>query len=113
MSSLYILFSLTIFTIGCIGMLVNLQNLIRVLLALELILLASTINFVIFSVILDNLTGQIYGLCMLAIAAAETSIGLALVVAYYKLRGGISILLIDLLKSEVVPLEVIKYNKSK
>ena len=100
MSSLYIFISLTIFTIGSIGMLVNLQNLIRILLALELIILASTLNFVIFSVLIDCLTGQIYALCMLAIAAAETSIGLALLVAYYRLRGGISILLLDLLKSE-------------
>ena len=101
MTSLYLLLSITIFTIGSIGMLVNQQHLIRVLLALELIMLAATLNFVIFSVILDDLVGQVYAICILAIAAAETSIGLALIVIYYRLRGGISIELIDLLKSEV------------
>ena len=82
-------------------MLVNQQHLIKILLALELIMLSATLNFVIFSVLLDDLVGQIYAICILAIAAAETSIGLALIVIYYRLRGGISIELIDLLKSQV------------
>lgn len=113
MTSLYLLLSITIFTIGSIGMLVNQQHLIRVLLALELIMLAATLNFVIFSVILDDLVGQVYAICILAIAAAETSIGLALIVIYYRLRGGISIELIDLLKSEVRSSEKTNQKENK
>ena len=62
-------------------------------------LLAININFVVFSIVLDDLLGQIYAIAILAIAAAETSIGLALLVIYYRLRGGISIDLITLIKS--------------
>lgn len=105
MTSLYLLASIFLFTIGSIGMLVNQQHLLKLLLSLEIMLLSATFNFVIFSSILDCLTGQIYALCLLAIAAAETSIGLALLVIYYRLKGGISIQLLDLLKSEVISLE--------
>lgn len=75
------------------------KHLIIILISLELMLLAVNINFIIFSVLLDDLLGQIYAILMLAIAAAETAIGLAILVIYYRLRGGISIDLVSLLKS--------------
>jgi len=62
-------------------------------------LLAININFIIFSFYLDDILGQIYCLIVLTVAAAESSIGLALLIIYYRLRGGISIDLINLLKS--------------
>lgn len=80
-------------------MLLTQQHLIIILLSLELMLLSVNINFVIFSVLNDDMAGQIYAIMLLAIAAAETAIGLALLVVYYRLRGGISIDLISLLKS--------------
>jgi len=80
-------------------MVLSRKHLIIILISLELMLLAININFVLFSVLLDDLLGQIYALALLALAAAETSIGLALLVIYYRLRGGISIDLITLIKS--------------
>lgn len=62
-------------------------------------LLSININFIIYSVLLDDILGQIYAIMLLAIAAAETAIGLAILVIYYRLRGGISIDLMCLLKS--------------
>lgn len=62
-------------------------------------LLSININFIVYSVLLDDILGQIYAIMLLAIAAAETAIGLAILVIYYRLRGGISIDLMCLLKS--------------
>lgn len=75
------------------------KHLIIVLISLELMLLSININFVVYSVLLDDILGQIYAIMLLAIAAAETAIGLAILVIYYRLRGGISIDLMCLLKS--------------
>jgi len=75
------------------------KHLIIVLISLELMLLSININFVVYSVLLDDILGQVYAIMLLAIAAAETAIGLAILVIYYRLRGGISIDLMCLLKS--------------
>lgn len=75
------------------------KHLLIILISLELILLSITINFVFFSVFLDDLFGQIYALIILTIAAAESSIGLAILIIYFRLRGGISLNLLNLLKS--------------
>lgn len=75
------------------------KHFIIILISLELMLLAINITFIMFSITLDDITGQVYAIAILAIAAAETSIGLALLVIYYRLRGGISIDLISLIKS--------------
>jgi len=75
------------------------KHLIIVLISLELMLLSININFVVYSILLDDILGQIYAIMLLAIAAAETAIGLAILVIYYRLRGGISIDLMCLLKS--------------
>lgn len=99
MSSFLIFFSLVLFILGSFGMFLSKKHLIIILIALELMLLAINIIFVSFSVVLDDLLGQIYAIAVLAVAAAETSIGLALLIIYYRLRGGISIDLISLIKS--------------
>jgi len=96
---LFLLFSLVLFIIGCFGMFLSRKHLIIVLISLELMLLSININFVVYSVLLDDILGQIYAIMLLAIAAAETAIGLAILVIYYRLRGGISIDLMCLLKS--------------
>ena len=95
----FVLFTLALFIIGSFGMFLSRKHLIIILISLELMLLAVNINFIIFSVLLDDILGQIYAILMLAIAAAETAIGLAILVIYYRLRGGISIDLVNLLKS--------------
>jgi len=99
MNSIFLIYTIILFSVGAFGMFLSQQHLIIILLSLEIMLLSVNINFVIFSVISDDIMGQIYAIFILAIAAAETAIGLALVVMYYKIRGGISMDLINLLKS--------------
>lgn len=75
------------------------RHILIILISLELILLASTLNFAIFSSFHDDFMGQMYGLLVLTVAASETALGLAVLIVYYRLRGGIAIDLINLLKS--------------
>ncbi len=75
------------------------QHLLTILLALEIVLLSVTIIFVVFSVFYDDALGQVFALLVLSVAAAETALGLAILVVYYRLRGGIAVDLIQLLKS--------------
>jgi len=95
---LFIILSLIIFFLGGLGVFLFRKHLINILISLELILLSINLNFIIFSCFIDDILGQIYCLMVLTIAAAESSIGLALLIIYYRLRGGISIDLINLLK---------------
>jgi NADH-quinone oxidoreductase subunit K len=90
--------SLIIFFLGGLGIFLFRKHLINILISLELIILSINLNFIIFSCFLDDILGQVYCLMVLTIAAAESSIGLALLIIYYRLRGGISIDLINLLK---------------
>lgn len=94
----YLLLSLIIFIIGSLGMFLFRKHIINILISLELLLLAVNMNFVVFSCFLDDFIGQLYALLVLTVAAAESSIGLAIIIVYYRLRGGISIDLISLLK---------------
>ena len=66
--------------------------------SIELMLLAVNFNFIIFSVFLDDIIGQIFALFVLTVAAAESAIGLAILVIYYRIRGTVSIEYINLLK---------------
>ena len=67
--------------------------------SIELMLLAVNLNFIIFSVFLDDIMGQIFALFVLTVAAAESAIGLAILVVYYRIRGTVSIEYINLLKN--------------
>lgn len=86
------------FVIGLSGLYLNRKHIIIILLALELIFLAINLNIVNSIVSLDLLVGYIYILCILTVAAAEVAIGLALLVIFYRIRGGISLDFIGLLK---------------
>jgi len=97
--SFYVLLTVCLFLIGTFGMFLSRKHVIIILISLELILLSTNINFVIFSAFLDDILGQIYALLVLTVAAAESALGLAILIVYYRLRGGISIDLISLLKS--------------
>jgi NADH-quinone oxidoreductase subunit K len=97
--SLYLILSISLFLVGTFGMFLSRKHVIIILISFELILLSININFVVFSVFLDDLLGQIYALLVLTVAAAESALGLAILIVYYRLRGGISIDLINLLKS--------------
>lgn len=90
--------STTLFILGTFGMIIWRKHIIIIIISLELLLLAVNMNFIIFSIFLDDIIGQIYCLLILTISAAESALGLALLIIYYRLRGGISIDLINLLK---------------
>ncbi len=79
----------TLFFIGILGLVLNRKNIIITLMALELMLLAVNLNFIIFSVYLDDIVGQVFVLFILTIAATESSIGLALLMVYFKLKNSI------------------------
>ena len=94
----YLILSAVIFTIGVIGIFLNRKNVIVILMCIELILLAVNINLVSFSIFLNDLSGQIFTLFILTVAAAEAAIGLAIIVVYYRNTGTIRVEDIDSLK---------------
>ncbi len=94
----YLTVAAILFTLGIFGIFLNRKNVIIILMSIELILLAVNINLVAFSVHLGDLTGQIFALLVLAIAAAEAAIGLAIIVVYYRNRGSIAVEDISLMK---------------
>ena len=80
-----------IFLFGVWGIVLNRKNIIIMLMSIELMLLAININLSVYSVYLDDLLGQIFALFVLTVAAAESAIGLAILVAFYRIRGTISV----------------------
>ena len=94
----YLTLAAIIFTIGIVGIFLNRKNIIVILMSIELILLAVNINLVSFSVFLGDLTGQIFTLFTLTVAAAEAAIGLAIIVVYFRNAGTIRVEEIDKLK---------------
>jgi len=94
----YLTLAAIIFTIGIIGIFLNRKNVIIILMSIELILLAVNINLVSFSIYLQNLVGQVFTMFILTVAAAEASVGLAIIVIYYKNKGSINVEQIDSLK---------------
>lgn len=83
--------SVVIFLFGLFGILVLRRNLIMIIISLELLLLAVNVMFIIFSLYLDDLTGQLFSIFILTIAGAESSIGLALLVVYHRIVGSIKL----------------------
>jgi NADH-quinone oxidoreductase subunit K len=89
---------MVLFLIGLSGIFLNRKNIIILLMSIELMLLSINFNFIIFSVFLDDILGQLFALLVLTVAAAESAIGLAILVIYYRVRGTIAIEFIDLMK---------------
>ena len=87
----YILVSVIIFLISFFGLIYNKKSILIILISIELILLSVNILFIVFSIYLDDIIGQIFTLFILIIAAAETSIGLSLLLVSYRVRGNILI----------------------
>lgn len=87
----YLILSALLFSIGVTGLFMNRKNVITILMSIELMLLAVNINFVAFSVHLQDIVGQIFSLIILSIAAAEVSIGLAILVLYFRNKDSIEI----------------------
>ena len=94
----YLAVGAVLFTLGVFGIFLNRKNVIIILMSIELILLAANINLVAFSVHLQDLTGQIFALLVLAIAAAEAAIGLAIIMVYFRNRGSIAVEDVNLMK---------------
>ena len=86
-----------LFCLGLFGIILNRQNIIIVLMSIELLLLSINLNFIFFSLYIDDIIGQIFSLLILTVAAAESAIGLAIMIIFFKIYGNISIYKINLL----------------
>ena len=94
----YLTVAAILFTLGAIGIFLNRKNVITILMCIELMLLAVNINLVAFSTHLGDLSGQIFAMFILTVAAAEAAIGLAILVVYFRNRGSISVDDINVMK---------------
>ncbi len=94
----YLVVAAVLFTLGVAGIILNRKNIIVILMSVELILLSVNLNFVAFSTTLSDLTGQVFALFVLTVAAAEAAIGLAILVTFYRNRGTIAVEDINSLK---------------
>lgn len=91
------IFSFFLFCLGLFGIILNRQNIIIILMSIELLLLSINLNFIYFAVLIDDIIGQVFSLLILTVAAAESAIGLAIMIVFFKLYGDISIYKINLL----------------
>ena len=94
----YLTLAVILFTLGVLGIFLNRKNVIIILMSIELMLLAVNVNLVSFSVFLGDLTGQVFTLLILTVAAAEAAIGLAILVIYFRNRGSIEVDDISMMK---------------
>lgn len=95
---LFLLTHLVLFAMGAVGTFLNRRNFIIMLMCIEVMLLATNLVFLTASVALDDITGQLLALWVMTAAAAETALGLALCVLYYRLRATLDVELINLMK---------------
>ncbi|WP_324751569.1 NADH-quinone oxidoreductase subunit NuoK [Roseovarius sp. Pro17] len=94
----YLTVAATLFVIGIFGLFLNRKNVIILLMSIELMLLAVNINLVAFSSFANDLTGQIFTLLVLTVAAAEAAIGLAILVCFFRNRGTIAVEDVNVMK---------------
>ena len=87
-----------LFAISVIGIFLNRKNLIVLLMAIELMLLAVNLNFIAFSHFLGDMAGQVFVFFILTVAAAESAIGLAILVVLFRNRSTINVDELDTLK---------------
>jgi len=87
----YLTVAAILFTLGIFGIFLNRKNVIVILMSIELMLLAVNINLVAFSVYQGNVTGQVFAMLVLTVAAAEAAIGLAILVVYFRNRGTVEV----------------------
>ena len=97
-TNLYLLLILTsfIFTIGTLGLVLNRKNILIIIMSIELMLLSVNLNFIIFSIYLDDIIGQLFVIFILTVAATESAIGLSILSVYYKVKQTI---LLDRIKN--------------
>ena len=94
----YLSVSAILFVFGVFGIFINRKNVITILMSIELILLSVNINMVAFSAFTGTISGQIFSLFILTVAAAEAAIGLAILVIYFRNRGSIAVEDINVMK---------------
>ena len=94
----YLTVSAILFMLGVFGIFLNRKNVIIILMSIELMLLAVNINMVAFSSFLGDITGQVFALFILTVAAAEAAIGLAILVVFYRNRGTIAVEDVNMMK---------------
>ncbi len=87
----FLIVSFCLFFLGLMGIFLNRKNVLLVLMSVELMLLSINFNFLITASYIDDRFGQIFAIFVLTVAAAESSIGLAILVAYYRLQGTIAL----------------------
>ena len=87
----YLTVAAILFTIGVLGIFLNRRNIILMLMAIELILLAVNINLVAFSAFMGDMVGQVFAMFVLTVAAAEAAIGLAILVIFFRRKGSIAV----------------------
>jgi NADH-quinone oxidoreductase subunit K len=87
-----------IFFLAVVGIFITRKNIIMTLVCLEIIFLAVNLNFIIFSVFLDDLFGPLFAIYVIAVAGAEAALGLALLINFYRLRKIIALDFISSLK---------------
>lgn len=83
--------SLILFLVGILGFVLNRKNIILMLISIEIMLLSITLLILLVSFNFDDILGQIYAIYIIAIAGAESAIGLGILVAFYRLRGSVAI----------------------
>nr|YP_010944698.1 NADH dehydrogenase subunit 4L [Palisada intermedia]WMC20779.1 NADH dehydrogenase subunit 4L [Palisada intermedia] len=88
----------TLFLISLFGMILNQRNILITLMSLEMIFLSVSFNLIYSSLYLDDINGQIFAILILTVAAAESSIGLAILVIYYRIRHTVTIEFMNLMK---------------
>jgi len=88
-----------LFFIGLFGIILNRKNILITIMSIELLLLTINLNFIFFSIYLDDIVGQIFVLFILTIAAAESAIGLAIITVFYRLKNSIEL---DIIKKNII-----------
>jgi NADH-quinone oxidoreductase subunit K len=94
----YLILAAIVFSLGLLGLLINRNNLINLLMCVELLLLAVNINFVAFSHFFSDLSGQVFVFFVLAVAAVEAAIGLAILIVLFRTRHSIEVDALNRLK---------------
>ena len=94
----FLIVAAILFTVGVCGIFINRKSIINILLSIEILLLAININLVAFSAFMNDIVGQIFVMFVLTVAAAESGVGLAILVVYYRSRGNIDVEQANLMK---------------
>ena len=96
-ASFYLILSAILFTLGAAGVLIR-RNALVMFMSIEMMLNAVNLTLITYSRLLENVEGQVFVLLVMAVAAAEVAVGLAIVVAYYRHRETTDVDEMDLLK---------------